>query len=106
MTNEQTQQIAAIIDGCQSTGELKQAVREINRLIRAKGRALYTPPLFGSSAPAPASVRIGDRVSFQARGRTLNGIVMRINRKTVGVEVVGEGQWRVPPRLLRAPATV
>lgn len=45
---------------------------------------------------------VGDRVSFEARGRTIIGVITRRNQKTMTVEPVDGGRgWRVPPRLLR-----
>lgn len=45
--------------------------------------------------------RPGNRVAFEARGKTHVGIVANVNRKTVSVAVAGEGTWRVGPNLLR-----
>lgn len=48
-----------------------------------------------------SQVRVGDRVGFEARaGDILYGEVIRLNRKTVTLEVDGEGQWRVAYSLL------
>lgn len=45
--------------------------------------------------------RVGDKVSFTDNiGRPLEGIVTKINRKTVGVNVNGR-DWRVGPTLLK-----
>jgi hypothetical protein len=50
---------------------------------------------------AKSQVRVGDRVGFEARaGDLLYGEVIRLNRKTVTLEVEGEGQWRVAYSLL------
>ena len=44
----------------------------------------------------------GDRVSFQtADGRMFEGIVMRLNKKTVSVATDDGHQWNVAPGLLR-----
>ena len=44
----------------------------------------------------------GDRVSFQAPdGRTLEGTVQRLNKKTVSVTTDDDHQWNVAPGLLR-----
>lgn len=50
--------------------------------------------------------RIGDRVSFQPTGQgTIEGMLMRTNRKTVTV-ITDEGrQWNVSPGLLRKAAS-
>jgi len=48
------------------------------------------------------SLRIGDTVEFDGRnGRTVQGTVTKINRKTVVVREAGYGQWRVTASLLR-----
>jgi hypothetical protein len=44
----------------------------------------------------------GDRVGFQAPdGRSLQGIVLRLNKKTVSVATEDGLQWNVAPGLLR-----
>ncbi len=44
----------------------------------------------------------GDRVVFQAPdGRTLEGIVLRLNKKTVSIATDEGHQWNVAPGLLR-----
>lgn len=44
----------------------------------------------------------GDRVSFQASdGRILEGLVLRLNKKTVSVATDDGHQWNVAPGLLR-----
>jgi hypothetical protein len=44
----------------------------------------------------------GDRVGFQAPdGRTLQGMVLRLNKKTVSVATDDGHQWNVAPGLLR-----
>ncbi len=42
---------------------------------------------------------VGDRVSFQNAGQTVEGAVIRINRKTISVDTPGVS-WRLPPHLL------
>jgi len=51
------------------------------------------------------SFRVGQRVSFNAKGRTVVGTVARVNEKTVTVDHCDDGSrgWRVSPRML-APA--
>jgi hypothetical protein len=65
------------------------------------------PPMPGTARP---SFRIGQRVSFNAKGRTVVGTVARVNEKTVTVDHCDDGSrgWRVSPSLLvpaNAPAT-
>ena len=44
----------------------------------------------------------GDRVGFQAPdGRMLEGMVLRINKKTISVATDDGRQWNVAPGLLR-----
>ena len=49
-----------------------------------------------------ASFTKGDRVGFQTSdGRMLEGIVLRLNKKTVSVATDDGHQWNVAPGLLR-----
>jgi hypothetical protein len=49
-----------------------------------------------------ANFTVGDRVGFQAPdGRRLEGIVLRLNKKTVSVATDDGHQWNVAPGLLR-----
>ncbi|MBC7203923.1 MAG: hypothetical protein H5U29_10460 [Pusillimonas sp.] len=44
----------------------------------------------------------GDRVAFQAPdGRTLEGMVLRLNKKTISIATDDGHQWNVAPGLLR-----
>lgn len=44
----------------------------------------------------------GDRVGFETPdGRTLEGVVLRLNKKTITVAASDGGQWNVPAGLLR-----
>ena len=47
----------------------------------------------------------GDTVEFEARGRTVKGTVIKINRKTVIVHEAGYGKWKVPASMLRKTET-
>ena len=43
----------------------------------------------------------GDRVRFESRdGDEMEGVVMRVNQKTVSVDTGGDGWWRVAPGML------
>jgi len=45
----------------------------------------------------------GDRVGFRAPdGRMLEGVVLRLNKKTVSIATDDGRQWNVAPGLLRA----
>ena len=69
---------------------------EINQVIEAiKLQRTY---LARTTARAMA---IGDTVEFDARGRTVRGVVTKINRKTVVVREDGFGQWKVTASMLR-----
>ena len=64
------------------------------------------PPMPGTARP---SFRVGQRVAFTAKGRTIVGTVARVNTKTVTVDHCDDGSrgWRVSPSLLvpaNAPA--
>ncbi len=57
------------------------------------------PQMPGTSRP---SYRIGQRVSFTAKGRTITGTVVRVNQKTLTVENCDDGSrgWRVSPAMV------
>ena len=42
---------------------------------------------------------LGDKVSFQSEGRQVEGIVIRVNQKTVSIKTK-DGLWRIHPRFL------
>lgn len=42
---------------------------------------------------------IGDRVSFQSEGRPVEGVVIRVNQKTLSVKTQNT-YWRIHPRFL------
>ncbi|WP_222105201.1 hypothetical protein [Denitromonas halophila] len=53
------------------------------------------------------SFTVGDRVGFQAAdGQGLEGIVLRLNKKTVSIVTDDGHQWNVAPGLLHLIATV
>ena len=47
------------------------------------------------------AMAVGDTVEFEARGRTVQGVVTKINRKTVIVRENGYGNWKVTASLLK-----
>ena len=47
------------------------------------------------------SVVVGDTVEFEARGRTVQGTVTKVNRKNVKVQEAGFGTWNVPAAMLK-----
>jgi len=47
------------------------------------------------------SVAVGDTVEFEARGRTVQGTVAKVNRKNVKVREAGYGTWNVPASMLK-----
>jgi hypothetical protein len=50
----------------------------------------------------PANITRGDRVGFQTPdGRMLEGVVLRLNKKTISVVTDDGLQWNVAPGLLR-----
>lgn len=59
------------------------------------------------SASLMASFTKGDRVSFQAPdGRLLEGVVLRLNKKTVSVATDDDHHWNVSPSLLNLVQSV
>lgn len=48
-----------------------------------------------------AKFNLGDRVYFEHNGRKLIGTVVRLNQKSVSVELENNQQWRVAPQLLK-----
>jgi hypothetical protein len=44
--------------------------------------------------------KVGDTVEFQSDESTVQGIVMRINRKTLSIKTK-EGRWNVPPQFVK-----
>jgi hypothetical protein len=42
---------------------------------------------------------IGDRVSFQSEGRPVEGVVVRVNQKTLSIKTK-DTYWRIHPRFL------
>lgn len=42
---------------------------------------------------------VGDRVSFQSDGRTVEGIVVRVNRKTLSIHTE-HSHWNIHPKFL------
>lgn len=44
--------------------------------------------------------RVGDLVEFQDKKSVIQGIVIRINQKTLSIKTK-EGQWNVPPQFLK-----
>lgn len=70
----------------------------LNRLIIERLKLISQ----AQSTSLMASFSRGDRVGFQAPdGRRLEGIVLRLNKKTVSVATDDRRQWNVAPGLLR-----
>lgn len=46
------------------------------------------------------SLCVGDLVSFQGRAGHVQGVVQKINRKTVVVDAAGQGRWKVTASML------
>jgi hypothetical protein len=44
--------------------------------------------------------RVGDEVEFRSGETMTRGMVIRINRKTLGIRT-REGRWNIPPQFLR-----
>jgi len=43
---------------------------------------------------------VGDRVSFQSDGRAVEGIVVRVNRKTLSIHTDHHSHWNIHPKFL------
>ena len=56
------------------------------------------------SENAVLSLKVGDSVSFKHNGKTLMGLVTKLNRKTVGVKA-GYTNWTISPGLLKRVTT-
>ncbi len=53
-----------------------------------------------------AAFTIGDQVSFQnTDGRTIQGVVRRLNKKTVSIDTADGHRWNVSPGFLRLEKT-
>jgi hypothetical protein len=50
---------------------------------------------------ATAKFSVGDQVWFSGKGRIVNGVVTKVNRKTISVKAVGNQMWRVSASLLK-----
>lgn len=91
-----------IIDRLSAVEAIKRLNEEdllfLNRLIVERLKLISQ----AKSTSLMASFTKGDRVGFQAPdGRMLEGIVLRLNKKTVSVATDDGHQWNVAPGLLR-----
>lgn len=73
---------------------LEQLIELNRRIVR---RIRYLSEI--KTGDALRKFEIGDRVSFQNEGRTVEGMVVRVNQKTATIQTK-EGSWRIPPRFL------
>ena len=91
-----------IIDRVSTVEAIKQLDEEdllfLNRLIVERLKLISQ----ARATTLMTSFTKGDRVAFQAlNGRTLEGIVLRLNKKTISVATDDGHQWNVAPGLLR-----
>ena len=91
-----------IVDRVSAVEAIKRLNEEdllfLNRLIVERLKLISQ----AKSTSLMASFTKGDRVGFQAPdGRMLEGIVLRLNKKTVSVATDDGNQWNVAPGLLR-----
>jgi putative flippase GtrA len=91
-----------IFDRVSAVEAIKQLDEEdllfLNRLIVERLKLISQ----ARSTSLMASFTKGDRVTFQAPdGRALEGIVLRLNKKTISVATDNGHQWNVAPGLLR-----
>jgi hypothetical protein len=91
-----------IIDRLSAVEAIKRLNQEdllfLNRLIIERLKLISQ----ARSTSLMVSFTRGDRVGFQAPdGRTLEGVVLRLNKKTVSIITDDGRQWNVSPGLLR-----
>jgi hypothetical protein len=91
-----------IVDRVSAVEAIKRLNEEdllfLNRLIVERIKLIRQ----ARSTSLMASFTRGDRVGFQASdGRMLEGIVLRLNKKTVSIATDDGHQWNVAPGLLR-----
>jgi hypothetical protein len=91
-----------IIDRVSAVEAIKRLNEEdllfLNRLIVERLKLISQ----AKSTSLMASFTKGDRVGFQGPdGQVLEGIVMRLNKKTISVATDDGHQWNVSPGLLR-----
>lgn len=87
-----------------------EAGREITES-EAYGLPAYkgeTTPVSRTAPAKQSGLKVGDKVTFTAKGQTITGFVKRVSTKTVSVQPVGETNpnryWRVSPGLLSKAA--
>ena len=91
-----------IVDGVSAVEAIKRLSKEhllfINRLIVERLKLIS----LARATTLMTSFTRGDRVGFQAPdGRMLEGMVPRLNNKTISVATDDGHQWSVAPALLR-----
>ena len=75
----------------------EEELRSLNREIVRRLEALS----FARHKIALLSFHAGERVSFDADGRTIEGVVIRVNNKTATIVADDGRNWRVSPSLLK-----
>ena len=70
---------------------------ELNRRIAARISAMRQAETYH----ALASFDLGDRVCFHDRGRHIEGVVIRVNKKTVSIHTDDHSHWNVSPNMLK-----
>lgn len=83
--------------------QFRELERELGRPITEFGN--ITGRVTSTRKPAKESgYKVGDKVTFNAKGNTVVGYVKRVNTKTVSVQPIGGDTryWRVSPGILRA----
>ena len=91
-----------IVDRVSAVEAIKQLNEEdllfLNRLIVERLKLIAQ----ARATSQMAKFTKGDRVGFPGpEGRMLEGIVVRLNKKTVSISTDDGDRWNVPPRLLR-----
>jgi hypothetical protein len=84
----------------------RELERELGRKITEYGSITgHMPAVFGTRRSAKDSGwKPGDKVAFDAKGKTVTGYIKRVNVKSISVQPLGGGSryWRVSPGVLRA----
>ncbi len=96
------QQVTVLEDQVRRTWKIPAVAVEPAPHLRDGVTGLYEPPPEPAPRDASRGFRIGDKVTFDdGKGKTLVGIVTRINRRTIGIGTTDGRQWRIDPQLLR-----
>ena len=71
-----------------------EEMRDVIQAVKLRQRELNSQAAF--------QFRVGQKVSFKGKGVTVNGLVTKVNTKTIHVKAETGSNWRVSPSLLKA----